>query len=1552
MTAIGNYCLFGYNVHVGMRKGIQLQDVFACFELKDSSFQPCDMKLLEDAEFEKDFQNLYRYYKDAFFSRFYKKGQFLYMLFQLSQNATDFKTFKWRLQEDRIIYVDNRSDHEVEMPSQYDFQWQFLGRDDHRQGKHAHISIEDQVFVEAIGGDITIKIEDNTDDGLGIYREEVEYKDQKLDDGQYRYANLGNLIAIAIKPYQEKERFFIYNTKVKEVQKVNALQSSGILLPEGQGLIFSNGYYLQTGEFKVFNGQTSQASFQTIISSPNGEDFLYVFYSPESGMYQLIFYNIIEQKVSTPTSCSGYCLYPSGHLTFFKAESGAVRHHSIQVWDTSFSNSPQEILYQEDNPLTKIGNKELVKGMSDCNQLIVLSKKMDNYGNLYHEILRKGTQILDAHHWISQLDSKGIQTSISGIKEAAQVAIDEYEKKVEFTSKAKNQLGELEEQIKKTFKQITHSPLDHIQQFVDGLKSLRGLRGRLEGLKEIRYIDLDKLQQLQVELEEKSADLSEQCVQYLAKPEALEPFQKSLEGSFEDLEEYNLEELLKKEEDLLSLHQQIDMLMNIVSNLKIQDSQLSTQIVGQISKLFAQINQKRNALEKIKAKKETEATREGYIAQMQLLDQTSTSYLDLSTDLEKCQEMQSKILVLVEEMESQFGQIEDFAIDLADKREQIFSAFDGKRKILLEAKNSEINRLEKSGTRLIKALSTRSNKMEEEEEIRTFFTTDLLSTKVRDLIRELSTLGASNKAQSLQAELKSTLEQALRNAKDKKELYVQGANVIRMGKHLFNTNEQTLELTHLLEGEDLVFHLTGTSYYETIKDPEILKDKEVWSMKFSSENLKIYRAEYLAFKAFNSMDQWLKDPVDFNKEATVFLQRSISSNLSEGYQKGIHDQDALAILFGLNQLKTQLGALRWNPQTRLFARFFWHFTMETSKKEAFEQQIKSTQSLYKRFPDYNHFDHLINTLVQTMEEVSEDFHLKKGIELEDAATYLIEEMLVGNGFGCGPKAHQIQEDFSEALKKSKDIAVFNASTAAIVDPFNRWMHIQEWIRAWALQANIPLTEYSIPEAALNILLKEQDTLYLIDQEPSIQLEDMRGNHAVIEENSYLLNYYDFAEKMRHFDQYTRPKFNRFQDRLRQLIKEKRAELQLDELQPKVLSSFIRNKLINEVYLPAFGDNFAKQLGTAGEKTRTDRMGLLLLVSPPGYGKTTLMEYMAYRLGLTFVKINGPAIGYEVCSLAPEDAQSMAGRKELTKLNTALEMGDNIMLYVDDIQHCNPKFLQKFISLCDAQRKIEGVFQGRAKTYDLRNKRVCVAMAGNPYTEGGKKFQIPDMLTNRADIFNLGDMTGNAKDRFKLSYLENALSSSGELSKLISNGLDDFYALNEFIDSGDRSALEKIHNYSNSELENFISVLQKMRTLRDILFQVNEAYIASAATVDNFRTQPEFKLQGSYRDMNKLTEKIIPLMNEEELLQLIKEHYRRESQSLSSNAESNLLALKSMLGWTNQEEGERWEMIKEEFLKLRQYSRLDDQSPMSRLLIKLDSFSEELQAISQAIANKN
>ena len=121
-------------------------------------------------------------------------------------------------------------------------------------------------------------------------------------------------------------------------------------------------------------------------------------------------------------------------------------------------------------------------------------------------------------------------------------------------------------------------------------------------------------------------------------------------------------------------------------------------------------------------------------------------------------------------------------------------------------------------------------------------------------------------------------------------------------------------------------------------------------------------------------------------------------------------------------------------------------------------------------------------------------------------------------------------------------------------------------------------------------------------------------------------------------------------------------MRLEEFKPRVLTSFVRNRLLDEVYLPLIGDNLAKQMGAAGEDKRTDRMGLLLLISPPGYGKTTLMEYIANRLGIVFMKINGPAIGHAVTSLDPSEAPNAAAREEVERLNLALEMGDNVMLY--------------------------------------------------------------------------------------------------------------------------------------------------------------------------------------------------------------------------------------------------------------------------------------------------
>ena len=327
-----------------------------------------------------------------------------------------------------------------------------------------------------------------------------------------------------------------------------------------------------------------------------------------------------------------------------------------------------------------------------------------------------------------------------------------------------------------------------------------------------------------------------------------------------------------------------------------------------------------------------------------------------------------------------------------------------------------------------------------------------------------------------------------------------------------------------------------------------------------------------------------------------------------------------------------------------------------------------------------------------------------------------------------------------------------------------------------------------------------------------------------------------------------------------------------------------------------------------------------------------------------MKINGPAIGHEVTSVDPATANNSAAREELNKLNLAFEMGNNVMLYLDDIQHCNPEFLQKFISLADGTRRIEGVYNGTSKTYDLRSKKFCVIMAGNPYTESGEKFQIPDMLANRADIYNLGDIIGDTADLFKLSLIENALTSNPILHQLSSKYFEDIYQLIEVVESGNREALALKGNHTKQEVEDYLAVLDKVITIRNTVLKVNETYIKSAAMDDNYRTEPAFKLQGSYRDMNKLVAKVVPIMNTTELQTLLLSHYENESQTLTSAAEANLLKYKELAQTLDDTELERWESIKTTFVKNNKLKGFGDQNGMTQILAQMMQFSEHLEGI--------
>ena len=402
-------------------------------------------------------------------------------------------------------------------------------------------------------------------------------------------------------------------------------------------------------------------------------------------------------------------------------------------------------------------------------------------------------------------------------------------------------------------------------------------------------------------------------------------------------------------------------------------------------------------------------------------------------------------------------------------------------------------------------------------------------------------------------------------------------------------------------------------------------------------------------------------------------------------------------------------------------------------------------------------------------------------------------------------------------------------------------------------------------------------------------------------------------------------------------------MRLSEFKARPLSSFVRNRLINDVYLPVIGDNLAKQMGTVGENKRSDLMGLLMMISPPGYGKTTLMEYVAHRLGLVFMKVNGPALGHEVRSLDPAQAPDATSRQELEKLNLALEMGNNVMLYLDDIQHTHPEFLQKFIALADGTRRIEGVWQGQPRTWDMRGKRFALVMSGNPYTESGDVFRIPDMLANRADIYNLGDVLSGREAAFALSYIENSLTAHPVTLPLAAREPKDVPLLVRMAQGEPVDAAELAHPYSSAELDEIKNLLQRLMQVRDVLLKVNLAYIASAAQDDRYRQAPPFKLQGSYRNMARLAPQLTPLMTPQELDALLRDHYRGEAQTLTTGAEENLLQLAHLIGQPTPEEAARWQQIQAEYQRQHQAGGADE-DPSVRVTRGLIGIAQSVQAL--------
>ena len=1543
IVSVGEVLLFGHNVFLGPKPETTVGDVFSLHD-RDLNRLPDDAVpgLLDDPAFVREFIALYRYYRQAHLLQLRRVDGKVLAVFQTGEKAGDIRVLRWAVTDDgRATFLDARGERDHVFPPSHDFVWTETTRENHVLGRHPHVSIEGEVFVETVGGMLTVKVEDNTETGEGIYAEPVAEPLQSLADADIAYARVGALILLDVLPYKEDvHRYLVFNTLTRTVVRLDGIGQACRRLPEDQGIVFPGGYCLATGAYKTFDGlaasmDTAALEFERVVRSPNGEDVLFAFHARAEGRSLLLPYNMIRKQVATPLSCHGWALFDDGTLMVLRADSAGIdaepqRVHPLQLWNSPYvSDIHAAVQPTGTGPLARVGNADLVRGISDCLSITRAVAETTPTSEVYEALAAACVRAADSYHWLSEPEFGDLYGPLTQIRVTAEQVLAEFETVQALTRQATDALDDAAARIAAVVRRLRGEAPRGAAAWVTGLAELRHAQGHLLTLKDMRYADTARIDDLAADVETDLTAFGQRAVTHLAREDAFADHQIEIEQLVVDAEAIaTAAEAAPLSARLDDLTDQLRTVTEVVAGLDIGDATVRTSVLERIAEALGEANRARATLDGRRRELLDREGRAEFAAEFALLSQTITGGLAAADRPEACDEQLARLLVQLENLESRFAEFDDFLGELADKRDEIHEVFSARKQTLTDARAHRAERLADSANRVLKTVSRRAATLADTDAVATYFTSDPMPAKVRRIADDLRELGDQVRAEEVDGRLKSARQEALRALRDRTDLYADDGLTLRLGTHRFAVNTQPLDLTLVPQGEGLAFALTGTDYRRPVTDPDFATTRLYRDRPLPSESPEVYRAEHLAARLLDEHGPAALAEAD---DLPALVRRAAEAAYDEGYERGVHDHDATLILTALLHLHEGAGPLRHEPAARAAAQLFWAHGTTAEERDSWTRRAVSMARARDTFG-------LVPAISDLRAELAEQ------VGTEAGAAYLFEELTSGpDGFVISAGTRTLLDKFRRTVGTS----AYDDDLAALMDPAARRQLVEAWLTSYATATGTDATPGDLAETVAAELCP--DLIRYESEAPLMQtVEGLLGTHPRIKARTLTVRVDELLARTAKFRSHEVPAHRAYQRRRTALVAAERTRLRLDEYRPRIMSAFVRNRLIDEVYLPLIGDNLAKQLGTTGDAQRTDTGGLLLLISPPGYGKTTLMEYVADRLGMILVKVNGPSLGHAVTSLDPADAPNATARQEIEKINFALEAGTNTLLYLDDIQHTSPELLQRFIPLCDATRRIEGVRDGQPRTYDLRGKRFAVCMAGNPYTESGSRFRIPDMLANRADVWNLGDVLTGKEDAFALSFIENALTANPALAPLAGRDRADLDLLIRLAEGDPTAHADRLtHPYAPAELERILAVLRHLLTTRETVLAVNAAYIASAAQTDATRIEPPFQLQGSYRNMNKIAQRIQPVMNDTELAALIDDHYTAEAQTLTTGAEANLLKLAELCGTLTAGQAERWSALRAAYVRTQALGGPEGDQ-LTRAVAALGLLADRIAAVESAI----
>ena len=1070
IVVIGDVLLFGYGTRPGTTAETAPGKVFALYDRDLNQLaEDAVPGLLDDPAFAREFAALHRYYRDSRLLELRRTEGRLLAVFQTGEKTDDIRVLRWSVSDDgRVSFLDARGERDHVLPASHDVEWVDATREDHIPGRHPHLSIGGEVFVATDGGALTIKAENDTETGEGIYAEPVDEPLQSLADAEIAHARVGVLLLLRIRPYKESAyRHLVFNTLTKAVVRLDGIGQACRRLPEDQGIAFPGGYCLASGAYKVFDvdaPQTAALEFERVVRSPNGEDVLYAFHARAEGRRLLLSYNQIRKEVATPLFCLGWALFDDGTLMVLRhgADDEAARIHPLQLWRSPYvSDTHAAAQPVGSGPLARVGNADLVRGLSDVLSLtlpeVLGSARTGGTSTVaettpttevYEALVAGCVRAADTHHWLADVGLGDLRAPLDAMRATGEEVLSEFEAVLTSTRQAADAVAEAEARIASVVRRLRGEAPRGASAWVAGLTELRQAQGHLLTLKDLRYADTARIDGLAADVEADLATFGQRAIAFLAREDAFTGHHQDIEQLVVDAESITtVAGTAPVSARLDELADGLRTVTEVVAGLDIGDATVRTSVLRRIAEVLGGANRARATLDARRRALVDHEGRAEFAAEFALLGQAVTGSLAVAESPEGCDEQLTHLLVRLEDLESRFAEFDDFLGELSDKRTEVYEAFSARKQTLADARSRRAEQLAASAARVLETLARRAATLADADAVATYFASDPMVAKARGIAEELRELGDPVRAEELEGRLRAARQEASRALRDRTDLYADDGRTIRLGRHRFAVNTQPLDLTLVPQGDGLAFALAGTDYRSPVTDPDFAATRPYWGRLLPSESPETYRAEHLAARLLDEHGPAALAEADL----AAFVRSFAEESYDEGYERGIHDHDATAILATLLRLHDGAGLLRHQPAARAVAQLFWAHGTAAESREVWARRAVSLARARETFG-------LAPAIAEFQAELATAIG---GDEAAPAAAYLFDELTCGpDGFVISAGARTLLNKFRHTVGTS----AYDEDLAILDDLTSRRQLVEVWLSSYTAATGTDITRGDLAEA--------------------------------------------------------------------------------------------------------------------------------------------------------------------------------------------------------------------------------------------------------------------------------------------------------------------------------------------------------------------------------------------------------------------------------------------------------------------------------------------------------